>query len=321
MTYMELEFPGDADGPGAQPPQHQRRRAVAVDCRRNRPALYGLSRRSRRDGSSPRWAACCCSVAPAAIATPTKRWASIPREPEKTPAARSRGSAGTHVEESITINRPIEDATGLAEPREPAAVHAAPRVGRARHRHLVALACTRARREDRRVERRDHHEVPNKVIGWRSNQGSDVISAGSVNFDDAGPGRGTRVRVRLQYSPPGGKVGAAVAGCSAATPRRRSVRICGASNRSSRQAKFRRPKAAARMKALCWSGTNDVRVARVPEPKILNPRDAIVKVTLTAICGSDLHLLDGFIPTMHRGDMLGHEFMGEVVEVGRDNQG
>ena len=73
------------------------------------------------------------------------------------------------------------------------------------------------------------------------------------------------------------------------------------------------------MKALCWYGTNDVRVTRVPDPKILNPRDAIIKVTLTAICGSDLHLLDGFIPTMHAGDILGHEFMGEVVEVGHAN--
>jgi threonine dehydrogenase-like Zn-dependent dehydrogenase len=74
------------------------------------------------------------------------------------------------------------------------------------------------------------------------------------------------------------------------------------------------------VKALCWYGTNDVRVARVPDPRILNPRDAIVKVTLTAICGSDLHLLDGFIPTMKRGDILGHEFMGEVVEVGPENK-
>ena len=70
------------------------------------------------------------------------------------------------------------------------------------------------------------------------------------------------------------------------------------------------------MKALCWYGTNEVRIARVPDPKILNPRDAIVKVTLTAICGSDLHLLDGFIPTLKRGDILGHEFMGEIVAVG-----
>jgi threonine dehydrogenase-like Zn-dependent dehydrogenase len=74
------------------------------------------------------------------------------------------------------------------------------------------------------------------------------------------------------------------------------------------------------MKALCWYGTDDVRIARVPDPRILNPRDAIVKVTLTAICGSDLHLLDGFIPTMKRGDILGHEFMGEVVDVGPDVQ-
>jgi threonine dehydrogenase-like Zn-dependent dehydrogenase len=73
------------------------------------------------------------------------------------------------------------------------------------------------------------------------------------------------------------------------------------------------------MRALCWYGTNDVRVSRVPDPKILNPRDAVIKITLTAICGSDLHLLDGFIPTMQRGDILGHEFMGEVVEVGHAN--
>ena len=70
------------------------------------------------------------------------------------------------------------------------------------------------------------------------------------------------------------------------------------------------------MKALCWFGKNDVRVEEVPEPKILNPRDAIIKITRTAICGSDLHLYDGFIPSMKAGDILGHEFMGEVVEVG-----
>src|SRR5687767_13817632 len=70
------------------------------------------------------------------------------------------------------------------------------------------------------------------------------------------------------------------------------------------------------MKALCWFGKNDVRVEDVPEPKILNPRDCILKITRTAICGSDLHLYDGFIPTMQKGDILGHEFMGEVVETG-----
>ena len=72
------------------------------------------------------------------------------------------------------------------------------------------------------------------------------------------------------------------------------------------------------MKAVCWWGKGDVRVVDVPEPKILNPHDAIVRVTLTAICGSDLHLYDGYVPTMMRGDILGHEFMGEVVEVGAE---
>lgn len=70
------------------------------------------------------------------------------------------------------------------------------------------------------------------------------------------------------------------------------------------------------MKAVCWHGANDVRVDTVPDPKILNPRDAIIKVTSTAICGSDLHIYDGYIPTMKSGDILGHEFMGEVVELG-----
>jgi threonine dehydrogenase-like Zn-dependent dehydrogenase len=73
------------------------------------------------------------------------------------------------------------------------------------------------------------------------------------------------------------------------------------------------------MKAVCYYGKEDVRVETVPDPKILNPRDAIVKITATAICGSDLHIYDGFIPTMQKGDVLGHEFMGEVVEVGNGN--
>ncbi|HJV36128.1 zinc-dependent alcohol dehydrogenase [Geomonas sp.] len=70
------------------------------------------------------------------------------------------------------------------------------------------------------------------------------------------------------------------------------------------------------MKAVVWHGKHDVRVETVPDPQILNPQDAIVRVTLTAICGSDLHLYDGLIPTMKSGDILGHEFVGEVVEVG-----
>jgi len=71
------------------------------------------------------------------------------------------------------------------------------------------------------------------------------------------------------------------------------------------------------MKAVCWNGKKDVRVETVPEPRILNPHDAIIKVTSAAICGSDLHLYDGYIPGMKAGDILGHEFMGEVVEIGK----
>ena len=73
------------------------------------------------------------------------------------------------------------------------------------------------------------------------------------------------------------------------------------------------------MRALTWHGKHDVRVDTVPDPEIVNPRDAIIKITSTAICGSDLHLYDHTIPTMKAGDVLGHEFMGEVVEVGRGN--
>src|SRR3712207_233347 len=71
------------------------------------------------------------------------------------------------------------------------------------------------------------------------------------------------------------------------------------------------------MRATVWSGRNSVQVENVPDPKILSDRDAIVKITSTAICGSDLHLYDGYIPTVKRGDIFGHEFMGEVTDVGR----
>jgi threonine dehydrogenase-like Zn-dependent dehydrogenase len=70
------------------------------------------------------------------------------------------------------------------------------------------------------------------------------------------------------------------------------------------------------MRANCWEGKKKVKVEEVPDPKILNSRDAIIKITSTAICGSDLHLYNGFVPTMEKGDILGHEFMGEVVETG-----
>ena len=70
------------------------------------------------------------------------------------------------------------------------------------------------------------------------------------------------------------------------------------------------------MRALCWMGVNDLQVNTVPDPTIVNPHDVILKVGLTTTCGSDLHLLGGYIPTMREGDVIGHEYMGEVVEVG-----
>ncbi|MCU4752931.1 glutathione-dependent formaldehyde dehydrogenase [Halobacteria archaeon AArc-curdl1] len=71
------------------------------------------------------------------------------------------------------------------------------------------------------------------------------------------------------------------------------------------------------MKALCWHDVNDLRVKDVPEPQITNPRDVVLRVTKTTACGSDLHFIDGYLPTMREGDIIGHEFMGEVARVGR----
>ena len=71
------------------------------------------------------------------------------------------------------------------------------------------------------------------------------------------------------------------------------------------------------MKAIVWHGKHDVRVDDVPDPDLVNPHDAIVRVSLTAICGSDLHLYNGFVPGMRKGDVIGHEFMGEVVAIGK----
>src|ERR671921_1032855 len=72
------------------------------------------------------------------------------------------------------------------------------------------------------------------------------------------------------------------------------------------------------MRAVTWQGTRKMRVDTVPDPEIVQQDDVIVKVTATAICGSDLHLYNHYVTTMRKGDVLGHEFMGEVVEVGRD---
>ncbi|CAN5826819.1 SRPBCC family protein [soil metagenome] len=122
------------------------------------------------------------------------------------------GLRGAHVEESVTINRPIEELYRFWRNLEnlPQFMRHLQSV----ERITDTLSRWRAKGPAGAILEWNAeiiNEVPNKVIGWRSIEGSDVVSAGSVNFDDAGPGRGTRVRVHLQYSPPGGKAGAALA--------------------------------------------------------------------------------------------------------------
>ncbi|MCL4641300.1 MAG: glutathione-dependent formaldehyde dehydrogenase [Olivibacter sp.] len=75
------------------------------------------------------------------------------------------------------------------------------------------------------------------------------------------------------------------------------------------------------MKALCWNGVRDLKVERIPDPAIVNPKDAIVKVTMSSVCGSDLHLINGFVPSMKAGDVIGHEFIGEIVAIGKEVKG
>jgi uncharacterized membrane protein len=122
------------------------------------------------------------------------------------------GPAGSHVDESVTINRPVEELYRFWRnlenlPQFMSHLETVERVTDTLSRWRAKGPAGASVEWNAEII----NEVPNQVIGWRSIEGSDVVSAGSVNFDDLGAGRGTRVRVRLQYSPPGGKVGAAVA--------------------------------------------------------------------------------------------------------------
>jgi uncharacterized membrane protein len=229
MAYMELEFPGDADDERARSGRNisNVERWVSLGAGAGL-ALYGLSRR-RNSG----W------MMTALGAMLLQRGASghchtyeafginTAGTGEDTRRALS-GSSGNHVEESVTINRPVEELYRFWRNLENLPQFMP---------HLVSvervtdtLSRWRARGPGGKVVEWNAeiiNEVPNKVIGWRSIEGSEVVSAGSVNFEDAGPGRGTHVRVRMQYSPPGGRVGAAVArllGRDAATEIREDLR-------------------------------------------------------------------------------------------------
>ena len=185
------------------------------------------------------------------------------------------------------------------------------------------------------------NDRPNELIAWKTVEGSDVSSAGTIRLRPAPGNRGTELTLEYNIEPPAGVVGLTVAKLLGQDPGQRLrddlrrfkqimeagevATVEGQTSCRSRRLipSPRQPSQTGHpgtypMKALCWHGKGDVRVETVPDPKILNPRDAIVRITTTAICGSDLHLYDGYIPTMQPGDILGHEFMGEVVEVGRE---
>ena len=165
----------------------------------------------------------------------------------------------------------------------------------------------------------------NKVIAWERCPAATSSAPARCTFEPVRGGTPHAADGHLQYEPPAGRAGALVAGSFGREPSqtiredlRRLKQLLEAGE--IRQGGGARPalgEARTSMKGVCYYGKEDIRVETVPDPQILNPRDAIVKVTATAICGSDLHIYDGYIPTMEQGDILGHEFMGEVVEVGR----
>jgi uncharacterized membrane protein len=213
MSYMELEFPGDAQEArvrdGRNMSDVERWGSVAAGLGL---AAYGLTRRRggglvlaglgallvRRGASGHCHTYDLFGINTAGTGSDTRRALG--------------GSGGVNVEESVTINRPIEELYRFWRNLEnlPHFMQHLESV----HRVTDTLSHWRAKAPaGKTVEWNAEiiNDVPNQVIGWRSVEGSDVVSAGSVHFDNGGPGRGTRVRVRLQYSPPGGKLGAVVA--------------------------------------------------------------------------------------------------------------
>src|SRR5581483_5133009 len=181
--------------------------------------------------------------------------------------------------------RPRERADRVALARRPRRARRQrplpPGAGRARHRGDGGDGVHAARRRDGREPR----PAPRLVPGAAPRDGSAALQAAH------GDGRGRPLRRRARRRRP--------------AARRRRGAAAGGGGRPA-------------MRATCWLDKRTVQVEEVPDPRILNQRDAIVRVTSTAICGSDLHLYNGYVPTMKHGDVLGHEFMGEVVEVGRE---
>ena len=236
------------------------------------------------------------------------------------------GHRGIHVRESIRLERPLEEVYRFWRrlenlPQFMTYLEQVTELGEGRSRWVARGPAGIRVTWDAEII----NDVPNSVIGWRSLPGSEVVSAGSVNFDPARAGRSTQVTVHLQYAAPAGRLGAFLASVFGREPSQtiredlRRLKQLLEAGEIARTGSRRYRQEDPGMKAVCYYGKEDIRVETVPDPAILNPRDAIVKITATAICGSDLHIFGGYIPTMEKGDVLGHEFMGEVVEVGRDN--
>jgi uncharacterized membrane protein len=229
MTYMELEFPGETDAArvrsGRNISEIERWLSIAAGTGL---ALYGLSRRKSGGWVLSAFGGMLIQRGVTGHCHTYEAFGINTAGTGDDTRRALRGSAGTIVEESVTINRPVEELYRFWRNLEnlPQFMHHLESVERV----TDTLSRWRAKGPGgTTIEWNAEiiNEVPNKVIGWRSIEGSDVVSAGSVNFEDLGPGRGTRVRVRLQYSPPGGKVGATLArliGRDAATEIREDLR-------------------------------------------------------------------------------------------------
>jgi uncharacterized membrane protein len=212
MTYMELEFPDANEASvysGRNISELEKWLSIAAGAGL---ALYGLSRRRRTGWILTAFGGMLIRRGVTGHCDTYEAFGINTAGTGDDTRRALGGAAGTIVEESVTINRPIEELYRFWRNLEnlPQFMHHLESVERV----TDTLSRWRARGPGgTTVEWNAEiiNEVPNKVIGWRSIEGSDVVSAGSVNFENAGPGRGTRVRVRLQYSPPGGKVGAALA--------------------------------------------------------------------------------------------------------------
>lgn len=170
---------------------------------------------------------------------------------------------------------------------------------------------------------------PGRRISWASLPDASVDNAGTIEFRPSTEGRGTEVRALISFKPPMGGAGRMVAGWMQ-RPHRQAKRDLRRFKQLMETGEIQTsPQTKTNplpehgdydMRALVWHGRHDMRVQHtVPDPVRINPRDAIIKITSTAICGSDLHIYNGLIPSMKSGDILGHEFMGEVVDVDASN--